>query len=462
MNTITNIPDRQRAFFRTGATRSVSFRLERIAALKRLILEHEEDVYRALKQDLGKSEPESYLAEVVPLIKEIDFVSTHLHKWASPKRVRTPITHRPASSIVCCEPLGVVLIIGTWNYPFQLILAPLIPALAAGNCAVLKPSEAAPATSALVTKLIGEYFDPTVVSVFEGGPETAQKLLKFRFDHIFFTGGPKVGRIVARAAAEHLTPVTLELGGKSPCLVDRDANLSTAAKRIAWGKFFNAGQSCAAPDYVLVHREARKALTDFLADHVRGFYGEDPQQSPDYARIVNAAHFERLKSLLDSVDERHIVTGGGTDPEDRYIAPTIIADIGWDHKLMEDEIFGPILPILEYSSLDEAIERVNGLPAPLSFYVFTRSGRTADKILASTVSGGCTVNDTVLHVSSPSLPFGGVGESGMGRYHGQAGFETFSNRRSVLKRSFFMDFPLRYPPYGRNMVLIKKLLNYFG
>jgi len=456
---VAKIVAKQRAFFNTHVTYDISFRINRLRALKKAIAESEEAIYDALYSDLKKSKFETYVGEIALLLKEIDHSCAKLHSWAKPKPVWTPLVHFPAMSYIYPEPLGVTLIIGTWNYPIQLTLAPLVAAMSAGNCAIVVPSRLAPKTSRVMAEMIGKSFDPCLVTVVEGGGANAQALLEHRFDHIFFTGSTTVGKQIATAAAKNLTPCTLELGGKSPCIVDRDAKLDVTARRITWGKFFNAGQSCVAPDYLLVDKAIKKDLLETIKDCIRRFYGEDPQTSPDYSRIVNSRHFERLAGLLSEGD---IIIGGKTDPTDNYIAPTVIDNVSMDHKVMESEIFGPILPVLDYENLSQAIEIVNRRPKPLSFYLFSDNRETKERILRETTAGGGCVNDTVVHLSTRSLPFGGVGDSGMGRYHGKAGFDTFSNRKSILKRPFWLDVNLRYPPYGARLPFMKTLLRLFG
>jgi aldehyde dehydrogenase (NAD+) len=351
-------------------------------------------------------------------------------------------------------PFGVALIMGPWNFPVQLMLAPLVGAMAAGNCAVLKPSPAAPRTSHIITKLIAENFDPAYVSVVEGGAETAQALLHERFDHIFFTGGVATGRLVMAAAAKFLTPVTLELGGKNPCIVDEDVHLDIAARRIVFGKFFNAGQSCVAVDYLLVDRRVKQALLSRIFKYIVEFYGEDASRSPDFGRIVNEQHFDRLLELLHAGD---IVIGGRSDRAGRYIAPTVIDGITGTEPIMEDEIFGPLLPIIVYDDLPEAIEFVNRRPKPLAFYFFSRNKARQEQVLAGTSSGGVCINDTVVHFTVTGLPFGGVGDSGMGKYHGKASFETFTHDRSIIRNNFLVDVFLRYPPYKDHLRWLRKL-----
>ncbi|MBI4965739.1 MAG: aldehyde dehydrogenase [Desulfomonile tiedjei] len=456
---IAALVEKQRTFFNTRVTYDVSFRVNQLRALKKAILDHEEAIYEALRLDLKKSRFETYVSEIALLLKEIDHSCAKLPSWAKPKRTWTPLVHFPALSSIYSEPLGVTLIIGTWNYPIQLTLGPLIAAMSAGNCAIVVPSRLAPNTSRLMGEMIGKNFDPGLVTVVEGGGATAQALLEHRFDHIFFTGGTNVGKQIAMAAAKHLTPCTLELGGKSPCIVDRNVRLDVTARRITWGKFFNAGQSCVAPDYLLVDKAIKKDLLETIKDCITKFYGENPQASPDYSRIVNSKHFERLSGLMSEGD---IIIGGKTDPGDKYIAPTVIDNVSMDHKVMESEIFGPILPVVEYETLSQAIEMVNSRPKPLSLYLFSDNSETKERVLRETSSGGGCVNDTVVHLSTRSLPFGGVGDSGMGRYHGKAGFDTFSNQKSILKRPFWLDVNLRYAPYGTRLPFMKKLLGLFG
>jgi acyl-CoA reductase-like NAD-dependent aldehyde dehydrogenase len=348
-----------------------------------------------------------------------------------------------------------VLIISPWNYPFQLMISPLVGAIAAGNCAIIKPSELAANTSRIVTQITEKTFDPAYITSIEGGVETSQELLAEKFDHIFFTGGTKIGQIVMEAAAKHLTPVTLELGGKSPCIVDSNVHIEHAAKRIAWGKFINAGQTCIAPDYLLVDRTIKNDLLTSIKQCIQEFYGDDPAKSPDYGRIINQRHFERLASFLS---EGQPYIGGQTNPEERYIAPTVIDGVDWDAPVMEEEIFGPILPVLEYSDLSEAIAKINERPKPLALYVFSKDQQKQERVLRETSSGGVCINDTVMQVGVSELPFGGVGSSGIGSYHGKASFDTFSHQKSVLKRSFLLDLDWRYAPYQGKLKLIKRII----
>jgi aldehyde dehydrogenase (NAD+) len=416
----------------------------------------EADIAEALYADLKKSAYEAYMTEVGPALEEIRFARRRLRRWAKPKRVPTPLIHWPASSVVRPAPLGVCLIIAPWNYPFQLAAAPLAAAIAAGNCAVVKPSELSPHSAAALSRMLQKTFDPGHVAVVEGGVAVSQALLAERFDKIFFTGSPRVGKIVMKAAADHLTPVTLELGGKSPCIVDRDTNLRRAARRIASGKFINAGQTCVAPDYLLVHRDCKEDLLAEMKAAVDSFFGTDPRQSADYPRILNEQHFQRLAALLT---EGRIRIGEETDAEQHYIAPTVIDKIDWTAPIMEEEIFGPILPVLPFSTVEEAVDAVRRLPKPLAFYYFGKDAGRREAIMERLSFGGGCVNDTLLHLATPHLPFGGVGPSGMGAYHGRAGFDAFSHRKGLLKRTFFPDAPMRYPPFSNwKMRVIKRLL----
>ena len=444
-----------RASFVAGRTRPASWRREQLDRLHAMIVEREGIFLEALREDLGKPVFEAWLGEIGFLANEASSAQKHLRAWMQPERVTTPLAVQPGKSRIEREPLGVALIIAPWNYPLQLALSPLIGAIAAGNCAIIKPSELAPMTAAAMAEWVPKYLDTEAVRVIEGGAEETQVLLRQRFDYIFYTGGGRVGRIVMRAAAEHLTPVTLELGGKSPCLVDASVDLAVAARRIAWGKFFNAGQTCVCPDYVLAHRDVAEALLARLEQTIRTFYGDDPKKSPDYGRIINDRHFDRLAGLLGA---GQIVTGGIMDANQRYLAPTVIAKVPPGAAVMEDEIFGPILPVIEVDSMDAAIRFVNDRPKPLALYVFSSNKATADRVLSQTSSGGACVNDVVAHLGVPDLPFGGVGESGMGAYHGRASFEAFSHRKAVLRKGTRVDPALRYPPYDDSKLTWAKRL----
>lgn len=443
----------QRAFFATGTTKSLEFRQLQLNRLKTAIVTRQTEIVQAAKTDLGRPEYEGYFE--LGVLMELNYILKHLKSWTKPRRVGLPFTYWPGSAWVQPDPLGVVLIIGPWNYPFQLLISPLMGAIAAGNCAILKPSELAPATSKVVAELIRETFDPNHIAVVEGGVETAQALLAQKFDHIFFTGGTRVGQVVMEAAAKQLTPVTLELGGKSPCIVDRDIDLTVAARRILWGKYVNAGQTCIAPDYLLVHEEIKPALLTALQKNLQEFFGDDPAQSPDLARIINDRQFDRLTNLLAG---ETIIVGGQTDRATRYIAPTILDQVGWDAPIMQEEIFGPILPVLTYRDMKDAIAAINARPKPLALYLFTRNQAIQKQVLNSTSSGGVCLNEVFLHVAIWDLPFGGVGNSGIGAYHGKASFETFSHQKSILKKPFWMDVNWRYAPYAKKLAFFKKIV----
>jgi aldehyde dehydrogenase (NAD+) len=448
--------DALRAYFETGATKPLSWRLSQLDALEHFLMEREQDIEDALRADLRKPPTEAFTSEAGIALSELRLTRKKLASWMKPERVRTSKIAMPGRSYIYREPLGVTLIIGAWNYPLHLVLVPLIGAIAAGNCAVLKPSEVAPNVSALIAKWIPKYLDRKAVQVVEGSVPETTALLQEKWDHIFYTGNGTVGRIVMAAAARHLTPVTLELGGKSPCIVDESADLNMAAQRIVFGKFFNAGQTCVAPDYVLVHDHVHDALVNRMSSAIREFYGDDPKQSPDFARIVNERHHARLTRLLDDAD---VVTGGETDVSDRYIAPTIIKNVKEDDAVMQEEIFGPILPVISVPSVDSAIAFVNRRPKPLALYLFGRNKDVHDRVLAGTSAGGTTINHIWLHLGVDQLPFGGVGESGMGAYHGRLSFETFSHHRAVLKKPLLPDPPLLFPPYSaRKLRWIKRLL----
>lgn len=439
---IPNLLETQRQFFQTGATRSLSFRLTQLQHLKQAIAAQQDQILAAVKQDLGRPAYEAYFE--ISTIAEINFALKHLEQWIKAKPVATSIDQFPAKAWVQPEPLGVALIIGPWNYPFQLMISPLVGSIAAGNCAILKPSEHAPHTAKVVHDLITSIFEPHYVSVVEGDAQISQALLAEKFDHIFFTGGTAIGRIVMQAAAKHLTPVTLELGGKSPCVIEPDINVDYTAKRIVWGKFINAGQTCIAPDYLLINQAIKAPLLERMQHWIQTFYGDNPAQSSDYGRIINDRHFQRLSGFLD---RGQILTGGDTNPQERYIAPTLIDNISWQDPIMEDEIFGPILPILAYENLSEAIVQINQRPKPLALYFFSKNEGKQAQVLSQTSSGGVCLNDTVMQVGVTTLPFGGVGDSGLGQYHGKASFDTFSHNKSVLKKSFWLDLDWRYAPY---------------
>ncbi len=455
---IATIFEQQRKFFQAGQTLDLAFRLEQLKKLKQAILEHQDEIIAAIRADLYKPDFEAYATEI-GVIREIDYTLKHLKFWVKPQRVNLPIDQLPGKAEIQSEPLGIVLIISPWNYPFQLAFSPLVGAIAAGNCAVIKPSEISEHTSKIIAKLVAKIFTPDYIAVIEGGVEVSQQLLQQKFDHIFFTGGTAIGKIVMEAAAKQLIPVTLELGGKSPCIVDHDIDLDETAKRILWGKFLNAGQTCIAPDYLLVHQQVKSALLEKFQTYLQQFYGNDPALSPDYGRIINAKQFNRLVDLLQAEGnaDRRII-GGQFDAETRYIAPTLITGVDGDSPLMQEEIFGPILPILEYQEIEEAIAQIQQQPKPLALYLFSRNSQLQQQVLQQTSSGGVCINDTIMQVGVPALPFGGVGNSGMGRYHGKASFDTFSHQKSVLKKTFFKDFDWRYAPYQNKFRWLKWLI----
>jgi acyl-CoA reductase-like NAD-dependent aldehyde dehydrogenase len=445
---------RQRDFFATGQTQELEFRLTHLRTLKQQLIAYQEQILEAVHVDLHKPPVEAYAVEV-GAVKEINFALKHLKSWMRPRGAAISLEMFPGRARVYPEPLGVALIIGPWNYPLQLMISPLVGAIAAGNCAILKPSELAPATSQVVANLIRDSFDPAYITVIEGGVEVSQALLEQKFDHIFFTGGTAIGRIVMQAAAKHLTPVTLELGGKSPCIVDTDVDLEVTARRIAWGKFINAGQTCIAPDYLLVDQRVKPVLLEKISSTITEFFGTDPQQSPDYGRIISDRHFQRLKALIPN---ENLVTGGQMDEGDRYIAPTVVDQVSPDDALMQDEIFGPILPVLTYEKVEEAIAFINDRPKPLALYLFSRNSQLQKQVLRQTSSGNACINDTIMQVGVSDMPFGGVGDSGIGSYHGKAGFDTFSHYKSVLFKPFWLDLPVRYAPYAGKLDLIKRVI----
>jgi aldehyde dehydrogenase (NAD+) len=455
-----SIPERVellRAAFDAGRSRPLAWRLSQLRRLQDLIRENAEDFAKALASDLGKPEVEAYTTDLMIVSQEAAQAVKKLPKWMRPQRVPTPLQSRPARSRILSEPLGVVLVIAPWNYPVQLLFLPLIGSIAAGNCTLLKPSEVTPHTSALLARLVPRYLDPECIALVEGGVRETTEILEQRFDHILYTGNGSVARIVMAAAARHLTPVTLELGGKSPCIVDRSARLDVAAHRIAWGKFLNAGQTCIAPDYLLVQEEVEEELVRRIRDAVVEFYGADPRASRDYGRIVDERHHRRLAALLK--DGGEVYLGGDLDEASRYLAPTILRGVDPASAVMSEEIFGPILPVLRVRSVDDAIDFVNAREKPLALYVFSENLAACERVLARTSSGGACVNGTIMHVGNPHLPFGGVGPSGMGAYHGRASFDVFSHRKAVLERSTRFDLKLMYPPFGGWMRrLIKKLL----
>jgi len=451
---ISSVISKQRSFFESGQTMNVRYRISYLKKLGAAIHLHEKDILEALHKDLNKAPFEAYATEVGIVLEELSFILKHIKSWAKPKRVTTSITNYLASSKIYSEPYGIALVMSPWNYPFQLTLAPVIGAIAAGNCVVVKPSNYSPNTSSIIELILKEVFPEKYVATILGGREANQSLLEQKFDYILFTGSVAVGKLVMGAAAKHLTPVTLELGGKSPCIVDETANLEIAARRIIWGKYVNAGQTCVAPDYLLVHHTVKAALIEKMKAYIVKFYGNDGTYK-ELPKIINEKHFNRLLGLIEG---EQIITGGVSMKETNQITPTILDHITWDSKIMQEEIFGPILPVIEYSDLDEMMNIINHRPKPLALYFFTQSKERENKIIKGISFGGGCINDTIMHLASSYSPFGGVGESGMGGYHGKASFDTFSHHKSILNKSTKFDMPLRYPPYKEHIKLVKMIL----
>lgn len=452
---IQNIIKRQRQFFESGLTLDVNYRLEALKKLKAVMLKHESDFYEALRADFNKPEFETYASENGLVLQDLGKMIRNLKKWSRPKRVYTPIFNWPARSYFYKEPYGRVLIISPWNYPFQLLFMPLVGAVSAGNCVLGKPSRHAKHTFELMSRMISGNFDPDHISIIEGGREVNQLLLEEQFDYIFFTGSTEVGKKIMQSAARHLTPVSLELGGKSPAIVEPESDPRLAAKRILWGKLLNAGQSCVAPDYMFVHEDIKEALLEGMKDYLQSAYRGNIKDSPDFARIINRSNTERLAGYLQG---QKILLGGDTDLEEGYIEPTIVEVKDMDNILMKEEIFGPILPLITYRTLDDVINYIKSKPRPLSLYIFGKSRKTHRMIIDRTMSGSGGVNETVVHFINTNLPFGGVGLSGMGRYHGKYSFETFSYKRSFMDKANWIDIPLRYPPYKGKQWLIKSFI----
>lgn len=450
------IVQKQRQFFATGATRSVSARLLVLRQLYDAILDHEQEILDALHTDLGKASMEGYMTEIGITLKELGHTMKHLPRWVKPKGRGTWLANMPAKSFIISEPYGVALVMSPWNYPFMLCMVPMIGAVAAGNCCVVKPSAYAPATSAVVRKVIEAACPREWVAVVEGGRAENNALLDIRFDYIFFTGGTKVGREVMEKAAKHLTPVTLELGGKSPVIIDDSADLKAAAKRIAFGKLINCGQTCVAPDYVLIDKRVEERFAQYLVDAIEELYGPDPISSPDYGCIINEKHYNRLIELIDI---RKTYYGGVTDPARLKLSPTVLRGVTAEDAVMQEEIFGPILPIIPVETMAEAESFITAREKPLALYLFTKRKPVEERFLQYVSFGGGCVNDTIMHIASSELPFGGVGSSGMGAYHGEESFRTFSHQKSILKKPAGMDLPLRYPPYKSK--LIEKAVRFF-
>lgn len=452
---IKNIVDKQRDFFHTAATLPTRNRVNALKKLKVSIKKHETDIHRALLLDLGKSDFESYMCETGLVLSEISHMLRRLSIYAKEKRVRTPLAQFPSRSFQKPSPYGVVLIMSPWNYPFLLSMEPLIDALAAGNTVVLKPSAYSPNTSRIVQHIIRECFDDSHAAVITGGRKENTHLLNQHFDYIFFTGSQHVGKEVLRKASEYLTPATLELGGKSPCIVDRTADLKLAAKRIVFGKFLNCGQTCVAPDYIYCHREIKDELLRQIKKQIIKQFSDRPLKNKNYGRIINQKHFERILGLID---DQKIVFGGEYDRSELRISPTVMANVSFDDPIMQEEIFGPVLPVLTFEALDQAISHIQSLPHPLALYFFTSDKKDADKVMSCIGFGGGCINDVVIHLATSEMGFGGFGESGMGSYHGKTGFDTFSHTKSIVDKKTWLDLPVRYQPYGN---LYKKMLKLF-
>ncbi|MEI7660975.1 MAG: aldehyde dehydrogenase [Bacteroidota bacterium] len=448
--------EKQRAFYSTQITKDIDFRISQLKTLKRAILAYEDRLYEALWKDLHKSKFEAYATEIGLVLTEIGEHIRHLRKWAKPRKVFTnQMIHFWSTSRIYKEPYGLVLVIAPWNYPFQLLINPLVGAISAGNCVMLKASEFTPNTADVMGRMIAEFFTPEYITLFGGGRVANQALLAQEWDYIFFTGSPLVGRVVMEAAAKNLTPVSLELGGKSPCIVDHDANLKVAASRIVWGKFINAGQTCIAPDYLFVHQSVKAELMELMKKKIEEYFGKDPKESPDYVRIATVTKTERLARFLKGAT---VITGGETDLESRYIAPTILDAVKPGDPVMQEEIFGPILPVMEFTDLSEVTRYVNSHPKPLAFYYFSDNTKKQEQMLGTTTSGGGCINEVLMHIANDRLPFGGVGNSGIGHYHGKYSFEVFSHSRSIMKKANFIDIPIRYAPYKNKLKLVKMLI----
>ncbi len=451
----TALHKRQQLFYNEHITREIPYRLTALDRLHEAITEHEQELLQALHDDLGKAPFEAYTTEVGMVLSEIRYMQRHLQSWAKDRRRSTPLMLFGSCSRLHYEPRGVVLIISPWNYPLQLALTPLVGAIAAGNCAVVKPSAKSPHTAAMLQKIVAECFDDEYVAVVSPGDGVTDALLALPWNYIFYTGGESYGKSVMAAAARHLTPVTLELGGKSPCIVDEDADIRVTAQRIVWGKFLNCGQTCVAPDYLMVHRSVRDRLVAAMIEEIKRQFGDDPHVSPDYPRIINDRHHSRLMALMN---DGHIITGGVGDATDRYIAPTLIEEVHPDSPLLTTEIFGPILPIIPFDDIDDCVEHINNHPTPLALYYFTRSKKRERYMVQHTQSGGVCINDVIIHVANNHLPFGGSGASGMGRYHGFYSFETFSHAKSVMKTTTRFYLEIKCAPYRDKLKWVKWLL----
>ena len=456
ISSINAIVQQRRSYFETGATKSLTWRESQLRSLKRLLVEQEEALQGALQQDLSKGVYESYISEIGFVISEVEFALKNLKKWSKTRKVSTPLLAQLGQSYIVPEPLGTILIIGAWNYPVQLVLGPLVAALAAGNCAILKPSEIAVNCSKVIAELLPQYLDQDAVTVIQGGVEETTEILKQRYDHILYTGGEGVAKIVMRAAAQYLTPITLELGGKNPCIVDSNSDALVTAARIVWSKWMNVGQTCVAPDYLVVEQRYVNELIDALKKQLNVFYGDNIASNSDYGRIINQRHTQRL---IDCLQGETIVAGGKHDVTERFIEPTIVLNPEENSLLMQSEIFGPILPIITVEQIVDALPIIKDRPKPLALHLYTKDKQLEHQVLAELSAGNVSINDGMMYMANPNLPFGGVGNSGTGRYHGQFGFDAFSHLKAVMKRATFIDIPLRYPPFTKNKLkIIRKLM----
>ncbi len=452
---INSLVARQRKYFQTGATLPVSVRITALRGLYTAIVKYENEIHDALKKDLGKSGFESYMCETGLVLEEISYMLKHIRRFAGEKRVRTPLAQFHSRSFKKPSPYGVTLIMSPWNYPFMLTLSPLVDALAAGNTAVVKPSAYSPNTSEILRKILSQCFDPQYVAVVTGGRAENTCLLREHFDYIFFTGSQTVGKEVMRNAAEYLTPVTLELGGKSPCIVDQTADIRLAARRIVFGKYLNCGQTCVAPDYIYCHRSVKDSLVKEIQRQIQLQYGEEPLHNPDYGKIINEKHFDRILGLIE---EKKIVHGGNSDRDTLRIEPTVLDNVTFADPVMQEEIFGPLMPVLVFDSLDEAIAGINAMPHPLALYFFTSDKAAAKDVTSRCGFGGGCINDTIIHLATTKMGFGGFGESGMGAYHGKTGFDTFSHYKSIVDKKTWIDLPMRYQPYRK---MHEKMVRFF-
>lgn len=452
---INSLVNRQRKYFQTGATLPVSTRVSALRRLYDVISKHEKEINEALRKDLGKSGFESYMCETGMVLEELSYMLKHTPHFAREKRVRTPLAQFHSRSCQKPSPYGVTLIMSPWNYPFMLTLSPLADALAAGNTAVVKPSAYSPHTSDVILRILSQCFEPKYVAVVTGGRAENTCLLREHFDYIFFTGSQTVGKEVMRNAAEHLTPVTLELGGKSPCIVDQTANIKLAARRIVFGKYLNCGQTCVAPDYIYCHRSVKDKLVSEVKKQIQKQYGKQPLSNPDYGKIINEKHFDRILGLID---KKKVVHGGSSDRKALRIEPTVLDNVTFSDAVMQEEIFGPVMPILVFDSLDEVIRNVNAMPHPLALYLFTSDNAAAKKVTSRCGFGGGCINDTIIHLATTEMGFGGFGESGMGAYHGKIGFDTFSHYKSIVDKKTWIDLPMRYQPYRK---MHEKMVRFF-